>query len=410
VENVEHTIAISGNVMHADLIKEKMCQAKALMQEFHIDCWITFVRETSAVHDPILDFLVSSDLTWQSALIITRSGPSIAIVGNYDRQTLVDAGAFDRVVGYVEGIRQSLLAELQALKPRTIALNYSIDSEICDGITHGMYLSMMSILHEAGLDGGVVPAEDLISALRQRKTSSEVACIREAIRHTEEMYAQIGGIMRSGMTEEGIAAIMHAEVQKRGLGFAWDPQVCPSVYTGPETATAHYRPTDRVLHPGHVVTMDFGVRVGGYVSDIQRTFYVLRKGESTAPPAVQQGFDTIVASIEKACAMLKPGVTGLEVDAAARSHITTAGYSEFSHGLGHQVGRFAHDGTALLGPAWEKYGRKPFCRIEEGMVFTIEPSLSIPGHGAVSIEEMVVVTSRGAEYLSVPQLTLRYVH
>lgn len=396
--------------MSTAIIQEKIRQAKELMQEFRVDCWITFVRETSVVHDPMLDFLVSSDLTWQSALIITRSGESIAIVGKYDRQTLVDAGAFDRVVGYVEGIRLPLLAELHALAPRTIALNYSTDSEICDGITHGMYLSMMGILREGGMDGCVVSAEDLISALRQRKSSSEISCIREAIRHTEEMYAQIGGIMRSGMTEEGIAAVLQAEVHRRGLGFAWDPAVCPSVYTGPETATAHYRPTDRAIRPGHVVTMDFGVRVGGYVSDIQRTFYVLRDGEATAPPAVQRGFETIVASIEKARAILKPGVTGQEVDAAARSHITAAGYAEFPHGLGHQVGRFAHDGTALLGPAWEKYGRKPFCKIEEGMVFTIEPSLSVPDHGAVSIEEMVVVTRRGAEYLSVPQSTLRYVH
>jgi Xaa-Pro aminopeptidase len=70
------------------------------------------------------------------------------------------------------------------------------------------------------------------------------------------------------------------------------------------------------------------------------------------------------------------------------------------------VGRFAHDGTALLGPAWEKYANKPFEAIEERMVFTIEPRLTVPGRGVVTIEEMVLVTADGAEYLSDPQKEL----
>ena len=395
--------------MHTDIIREKVRQASALMHEFQIDCWITFVRETAAVRDPILDFLVTADLTWQSALIVTSSGSSIAIVGKYDRQTVVDTGAYDRVIDYVEGIRTPLLTELRALNPRTIALNYSVDSEICDGITHGMFLAMMDMLCEAGLDKRVMSAEPLMSALRQRKSASEIVHMREAIRHTEEIYTLIGRTLRAGMTEEEVARIMRGEVHKRGLGFAWDPAACPAVFTGPDTAAAHYKPTDRVIQPGHVVNMDFGVRVEGYVSDLQRTFYVLRQDETAAPAAVQRGFDTIVEAIEKARSVLKPGVIGKEVDAAARSYITSAGYEEFPHGLGHQVGRFAHDGTALLAPAWEKYGRKPLCPIEENMVFTIEPRLTVPDHGVVTIEEMVIVTSGGAEYLSVPQRTLRCV-
>ena len=67
------------------------------------------------------------------------------------------------------------------------------------------------------------------------------------------------------------------------------------------------------------------------------------------------------------------------------------------------MGRFAHDGTALLGPAWEKYATKPFQPVEEGMVFTIEPRLTVPGRGVVTVEEMVLVTDKGAEYLADPQ-------
>jgi len=70
------------------------------------------------------------------------------------------------------------------------------------------------------------------------------------------------------------------------------------------------------------------------------------------------------------------------------------------------VGRFAHDGTALLGPPWEKYANKPFEPIEKGMVFTLEPRLTIPERGIATIEEMVVVTNEGADYLSTPQTEL----
>jgi Xaa-Pro aminopeptidase len=392
--------------MRSDIIKEKIQQAKLVLEELHIDCWITFVRETELVRDPILDFLVTNNLTWQSAFLVTSSGKSIAIVGNFDRQTVLDTGAYDRVVGYVEGVRAPLLAELRALNPQTIALNYSTDSEICDGLTHGMFLLLTDILREAGLDGRVVTAETIMSALRQRKSETELTNLREAVREAEQIYTHIGRELRSGMTEEGIAALMREEVYKRGLGFAWDPDACPAVFTGPDTAMAHYKPTQRVVEPGHVVNMDFGVRVNGYVSDIQRSFYVLRDGESTPPPEVQRGFDVIVEAIEKARAALKPGVKGVDVDSTARTCLIDAGFEEFPHGLGHQVGRFAHDGTALLGPAWEKYGIKPFFPIETNMVFTLEPRLTVPGHGVVTIEEMVVVTPTGAEFLTVPQKTL----
>jgi Xaa-Pro aminopeptidase len=70
------------------------------------------------------------------------------------------------------------------------------------------------------------------------------------------------------------------------------------------------------------------------------------------------------------------------------------------------VGRFAHDGTALLGPAWEKYATKPFEVIEENMIFTIEPRLTVPGRGVVTVEEMVLVKKDGAEYLADPQREL----
>jgi Xaa-Pro aminopeptidase len=327
-------------------------------------------------------------------------------VGQYDRKGVEDLGVYADVIGYVEGIRKPLQDFLRSIRPATIAVNYSRESEICDGLTHGMYLTLVDLLTEIGMQDALVPAEKIIAALRQRKTPAELDRMKRAIRATEQIFADVAPFVRAGRTEEEIAAFMRTRVREGGYGFAWDVKTCPAVFTGPDTAAAHYSPTGRRVEEGHILNMDFGVNVEDYCSDLQRTFYIRRAGERRPPPDVERGFATIVRAIEESRRAMHPGVTGQLIDSIARSIVTQAGYAEFPHGLGHQVGRFAHDGTALLGPAWEKYAGKPFVPLEEGMVFTLEPRLTVEGRGIATVEEMVLVTSSGAEFLSAPQTTL----
>jgi Xaa-Pro aminopeptidase len=388
------------------LIKEKVAQAKALLAELDIDCWITFVRESSINGDPTLVFLAPGHVTWHSAFIVARDGRTRAIVGRFDVQAIKDLSVWGDVVGYVTGIREPFLEFMRSLAPRTIAVNYSEGSEIADGITHGMYLTLTKLLGEIGMADRIVTAEPIVSALRERKTRAEIDVMREAIRHTQEIYALVGGYIKPGRTEKQIGAFVHKEIARRKLGHAWEEATCPAVFTGPGGAEAHYAPGERKVERGHVLNMDFGVKVNDYVSDMQRTFYVLAEGETKAPGEVQKGFDTIVRSIELAKRAMRPGVEGRAIDAVARGTITGAGYEEYPHALGHQVGRFAHDGTALLGPTWEKYAEKPYKKLEPGMVFTIEPRLPVPGRGICTIEEMVLVTEHGCEWLSTPQTEL----
>ena len=388
------------------LIQEKVSQAVKILQEQDCDCWITFVRESAIMHDPMLDFLTNADVTWHSAFIVTRDKGTHAIVGEFDKKTIEDLGAYDRVLAYVQGIRPQLQEVMKEIAPRSIALNYSKSSEVCDGLTHGMYLTLMDYLSEIGFADRVISSEKITSSLKARKTPDELSRIKKAIRHTLEIFDKVAGFIAPGRTEKEIAAFMIDEVERRGLGFAWEKSHCPAVFTGPETAGAHYKPTDRKVERGHLINMDFGVKCEDYASDLQRTFYVLEEGQTAAPPEVMKGFETIVESIRTAAGTLKPGAQGKTADDAARGYIVSKGYSEFPHALGHQVGRFAHDGTALLGPAWEKYANKPFEPLEESMVFTLEPRLTVEGRGVASIEEMVVVTSSGAEFLCPPQREL----
>ena len=125
------------------LIKEKVDQAKDLLKEFNVDCWVTFTRESAINGDPALAFLVEAPVTWHSAFMITKKGQTLAIVGKYDQITVQETGAYDEVIGYVEGVKAPFQAFMKAAAPATIAINYSEGSEICDGLTHGMYLTCL---------------------------------------------------------------------------------------------------------------------------------------------------------------------------------------------------------------------------------------------------------------------------
>jgi Xaa-Pro aminopeptidase len=385
------------------LIREKVRQAAGLLKEFGVDCWITFTRESEICGDPTLVFLAPGPVTWHSAFIVLADGRTRAIVGLYDQKGVEETGAYDKVVGFVTGIKEPLLEFLKEANPRTIAVNYSEGSEIADGLTHGMYLTLRRILAEVGMAERLVSAERIVSALRERKSAAEIGWMKQAVRATEEIYDLVGKFIAPGRTESEIAAFILAEAARRELPTAWGQATCPAVFTGPDTAQAHYGPTGRTVEPGHVLNMDFGVKVGGYCSDMQRTLYILAPGETAPPDDVMKGFRTIVRAVEESKKAMRPGVQGHEIDAVARGIVVGAGYAEFPHALGHQVGRFAHDGTALLGPKWEKYAQKPLQKLEEGMVFTIEPRLTVAGRGVVTIEEMVVITEDGAEWMGRPQ-------
>jgi len=388
------------------LVKEILHQAKDILKEFDVDCWITFVRESQINGDPVLAFLVEADVTWHSAFIVTSSGQTHAIVGLYDKATVEELNAYDKVESFVEGIKPQLQQYLKNLNPRQIAVNYSVGSEICDGITHGMYLTLYGFLKEIGMENRLISAEKIVSALRQRKTQTELRSIRSAIDHTLDIFDKVSEYIKPGLSEKEIAAFMKNQVKEKGLELAWEETVCPAVFAGPAETQAHYAPLDRKVQRGHILNMDFGVKVDGYCSDLQRTFYILYDDETSAPADVIHGFDTIVKAVENSKQAIKPGIPGKEIDAVARKIVTEAGFEEFPHALGHQVGRFSHDGTALLGPVWEKYMHKPFQLLEKNMVFTIEPRLTVKNRGVATIEEMVVVTKKGAEWLSVPQKEL----
>lgn len=385
------------------LIQEKVDQAVGILKEFGTDLWLTFVRETSLHTDPVLPLIYGSDLTWQSALILTRNNQKIAIVGRFEAETAKRTGAYSDVILYDESFRLKLMKVLDQYNPQTIAINYSTDDPVADGLSHGMYQLLDEILSGTAYHQRLISAENIISALRSRKTTKEVERIRQAVATTEEIYKSTFDYLQPGMTEKQISEYMHTQLSDLQLSSAWEWDHCPTVNAGPDSPIGHVGPTDIQIQPGQLLHFDFGVKQNDYCSDIQRVVYFLAPGETSPPEPVIHGFETIVQAIQETVQNMKPGITGKEVDSIARNIVTNAGYPEYKYATGHHLGRVAHDGGGLLGPLWERYGDSPNRKLEVGNVYTVEPGLYVPGYGYVGIEEDVLVTPNGAEFLGTPQ-------
>jgi Xaa-Pro aminopeptidase len=386
------------------LLQEKVDQAIEILQEQNTDMWLTFVRETSGVRDPVLDLLIGlNDLTWPSALILTRKGEKIAIVGNLEKDAVARLAVFDTILGYDTAVSGPLRDTITRLDPGQLAVNTSRNNVHADGLTHAMYEILREHLRGTPYVDRLVSAEPIVNALRGRKTPAELERIRRAVEITDEIYKKTFEFIRVGRTELEIGAYMHKLASDYGVGLAWPAESCPAVNSGPNSPAGHSGPTNIKVERGHIIHFDFGVRYEGYCSDIQRIVDVLREGEIEAPPEVQRGFITIRTALEKSREAMKPGATGNSIDAIARAIVTDASYPEYPHALGHQLGRVAHDGGALLGPMWEKYGDSPKQKLEPGQVFTIEPGLAVPNYGHIGLEEDVVMTDQGAEYIGEPQ-------
>jgi Xaa-Pro aminopeptidase len=388
------------------IAREKLDEAVDILGEQDVDLWLTFVRETLLTPDPCLDLVAGTYCAWQGAFLVSRSGEHRAIVGRFDAPNVVGLGAYDEVVAYDENIRPLLREAIERLDPKSIAINYSESDPAADGLTHGLWLVLRETLEGTPYTERLASSEGIVNALRGRKSPAEIERIRAAVAETEEIYDVVTRMLAPDLTELEIAAVMHDEVRRRGLGYAWEQVHCPAVNAGPDKEVGHTGPSELRTKRGELLHMDFGISRDSYCSDIQRVWYLLDEGETEAPPDIARTWDAVWAAVDAGVEALRPGAVGWEVDAAARSSLVAAGFPEPMYSLGHQLGRSAHDGGTLLGPRWDRYGQAPLGLVEEGNVYTLEFGTAVPDRGYVGLEEDVLVTADGVEWLSTPQREL----
>ncbi len=385
-----------------DLYQEKLHQAGELLAAHDLDLWLIFVRETAEHTDPSLKLLGQFSLTWPTAIMVTCHGQALALTGLGDDEAVRRTGLFTEVRTYTQSIGPELVRILSVYDPQRIGINISRSDVSADGLTYGMYLNLCDYLADTPYRNRLISAETFVAALRSRKTPQEVARLRAAADLGLRIFTAVGDFLRPGVSEREVATFVHAQTNASGATTAWDPAHCPGLNAGPASPWGHVGPSDEIVRPGEIFHMDFGVKLNDYCSDHQRVWYCLRPNEDEPPAEVLHAFDAVKAAIRNAAAAIRPGVVGWEIDAIARQTITAAGYPEYPHALGHQVGRAVHDGGVGFYPRWERYGDKPYGTIDAGMVLTLELGVRTR-YGYISLEEEVLVTADGYEWIGQPQ-------
>jgi Xaa-Pro aminopeptidase len=342
------------------------------------------------------------DVTWESFFLFSRSGERIALVGNLDQENFVRSGCYSEVATYTAGVRADFLGFLNRLNPSSIAVNFSAENPSADGLTHGMFLKLMNYLKGTPFEDNIVSAEELCGKLRSRKLPSEISRLRRSAEVAAAVWNRSVRDICAGMNEKEIAALIDANIRETD----GEPSFATIVNAGDKTAPGHGLPSDAILARGDLLHVDFGVRMDDYCSDIQRLLYIPRFGEKQAPPSLTEAFEHVRDIITATGKLCLPGALGHEVDGLARRMLEENGYDVYQHALGHQLGRGVHDGGAIIGPKWERYGGTPSIEFEEGNVFTLELEIILPGIGCVGLEEDMCITSSGAEFLCQRQMEL----
>lgn len=229
------------------------------------------------------------------------------------------------------------------------------------------------------------PVASPVPVLRQRKDAYELACMKEAAALGCELYFEALANMAAGATEISIAAKLEHAARSRGAEkMSFDTIVA----SGPRSSLPHGQATQARLPRRGFVTLDFGVILKGYCSDMTRTVHI-----GKALPQEHRVFEAVLAAQESAVAAVRPGVTCGEVDEAARSVLRAAKLDRyFSHSTGHGVGLEIHESPRIAA------GVKT--TLEPGMVITIEPGAYLPGKFGIRIEDMVAVTESGHQVLT----------
>lgn len=231
------------------------------------------------------------------------------------------------------------------------------------------------------------PLDGLIETLRLIKTPEEIKTIREASRVAGEALLEV--LPRIvGQREAEVALALQIAMQRRGAEALAFPTI---VASGERGALPHAHPTDRVIQPNELVTIDFGALIRGYHSDETVTVATGHVSDE-----LKHIFDVVAEAQAAGIAVVKPGATSHQVDSAARGVIEAAGYGDyFGHGTGHGVGMEVHENPFASG------SQNPGHVLVPGMTITVEPGIYVPGMGGVRLEDTLVVTETGCERLTI---------
>jgi Xaa-Pro aminopeptidase len=341
-------------------------------------------RLSADVADRGLDALLVTNLVNVRWLTGFTGSSAAAAIGPELRRFVTDFRYLTQSAEQVDDswtrvISSELLPALAGQLPEEGALRVGFDDATLSVRDHAKLRSLLRDEVE------LVPAGGAVERLRVTKDAGEIERIRAAARLADAALEEVLGRGLAGRTERDVALDLELTMRRMGAEGVSFP---PIVAAGAHGALPHAEPRDVEIPQDTLVVIDWGAVLDGYASDCTRTFAT---GE--LDPRDRAVYDLVLRAQEDALAAVRPGPTGKEVDAVARTIIDDAGHAEhFGHGLGHGVGLEVHEGPRL-----SKTGEDA---LAVGNVVTVEPGVYVPDAVGVRIEDLVVVTDDGHEVLS----------
>lgn len=317
-----------------------------------------------------------------SALLVVTPRDVLFVTDfRYQTQVAEEVGDLARVVIEPQSLWTGLWQQLGQLAPLSVIGFESV---------HLAHRDFQRLLEEgAGGRWQWRATVDLVESLRERKDSDELALIEAANGIATRALERTVPQLRAGMTELEVAGVLEKALRDEGSeGFPF-PSI---VASGPRSALPHARSSKRRVAAGEFLLLDFGAEIGGYCSDVTRTFVM-----GKAAPEQREVYDVVRAANESASTAVRAGMTGKAADAIARDYIQQRGFGDlFGHSLGHGLGLEVHEAPRLA--------RTADAALAEGAVVTIEPGIYRPGWGGVRIEDDVVLAAGG------PRVLTRFTH
>jgi len=358
------------------MFEKRIEKVRKMLSEKGIDTLMVLIEENRRY----LSGFTGEDTQFDESagvLLINNRDLILATDSRFDLQANSESPAF-KVVLYTNGLHQELPAVLDSLK--TKRLGYESSRMSCS-----QFRKISEELKTKNSLIELVPVENFVEELRLLKEENEVEETSKALDIAEIAFDQFIEKLEPDMTEREAAWDLEKKMRENGADSLSFPVI---VASGANSALPHAIPGDRKIGRHEPIVIDWGTRFNGYCSDITRTFTI---GKPDAE--FIKVHQTVLEAQSRAIEQIKPGISCRAVDEIARSHINESGFKDkFGHGLGHGTGLAVHELPRISKHADGK--------LEEGMIFTVEPGIYLPGWGGVRIENMVVVRNDGAEVLN----------
>jgi Xaa-Pro aminopeptidase len=380
------------------------------MKLAEVDAWIVFCREID--NDPLAKHVGGENATGTAAFVFfldMDKVKSVAISPQGDAKALQEAGLHDEVIvaeRYTH-IWDDVALQIKKEDPERIAVNSS-GYFTADGLS---YTQRNALEKELGgkYARRLVSSTDLVMEWLSVKLPEEIEIMKKAAELTAQLQIEAYNTIIPGQTKDAdVAKFLKRRMKEIDVSNAWAPEQNPNVNSGPDRGHSHA--TDKIIQPGDVIQIDFGIKVyDTWCTDIQRFAYVL-KGDEKAPPAeIQNYFQNAKEGHRKVLTAMKPGVNGWTVDKVQREWLEQTGSLPVMWGTGHPVGYWAHDaGPSLGGAAHQANPSGNNARVlRTGQTFAYDGFFTWEWEDGttktISVEEMAVVGQEGSTYMVAPQ-------